>query len=687
GAIRFKKEGNNVTEELSTDDNMYSTVVNAIGEINAGSFNINNLGNFNETYIQIPTSYGKTKVFFKEIEDSNYSYNKNIIGGTKYIKGRDDKSTWNTTGYYDYAQEYFKGNYKPQYSINGEDWIDGWWYDINKYKEILSDSNYTYITDPKEENIPDNYLLRYVDNNNELIGEQFYRSNYDCLSINFDVEKDKFPDSPYNVMDFNDLATNPNNVLSNKYEFNAVLIYYKVYNQSGDVVLATNLLGVLFIDAPKGEFLISDEGIISSGIYFPTFEKLKSTSSGFGTSMSIRLSILSNNMIDDTDAIIVDKTDTVNNLNDFSEVFNSLNNALNILNENTKIISTVSDKHNNITGEITDIKNLINNFNFELSELKSDIKHNKDYLSIKGGNLEGKLSICNRGTSLNTIGNINLESINVDLYNDIINNLDASNINLGITLDANKVCLETGNISKNNNPFITSLHDNLTFGEKLNVFGVGNKTTIFIGNNITDTNNNSIEIKNNDNVILLGNNLKLNTDIIGNESLSNSILLGNNITLESNKDKLYIGNNFPIIEGDLSKDNNNISFNTENVFIKPLITKEHNAGSGTGLIITDEGKIMLAASSKRFKNTIKDLDESSHVFNLNPVTYEFNSQPGIENIGLIAEDVEKVDKRLVNYDNEGKPLSVKYDILSVLLLNEIKSLKNKVDILEQSINK
>ena len=69
--------------------------------------------------------------------------------------------------------------------------------------------------------------------------------------------------------------------------------------------------------------------------------------------------------------------------------------------------------------------------------------------------------------------------------------------------------------------------------------------------------------------------------------------------------------------------------------------------------------------------------------------------------GLIAEEVEKVDPNLVAYDKDGKIFTVKYHLLTPLLLNElqkeheinigqqkkIESLQMQIDELRKMVNK
>jgi hypothetical protein len=51
--------------------------------------------------------------------------------------------------------------------------------------------------------------------------------------------------------------------------------------------------------------------------------------------------------------------------------------------------------------------------------------------------------------------------------------------------------------------------------------------------------------------------------------------------------------------------------------------------------------------------------------------------------GLIAEEVAEVFPELVIYDGEGKPLTVRYHLLSSLLLNELQKLHSRLAAVEE----
>src|SRR4029077_11232436 len=72
---------------------------------------------------------------------------------------------------------------------------------------------------------------------------------------------------------------------------------------------------------------------------------------------------------------------------------------------------------------------------------------------------------------------------------------------------------------------------------------------------------------------------------------------------------------------------------------------------------------------------------SGALFALNPVTFRYKKEidpTATPQLGLVAEDVEKVNPDLVVRDQEGKPYSVRYDQVNAMLLNEFLKEHRKV---------
>jgi Chaperone of endosialidase len=95
---------------------------------------------------------------------------------------------------------------------------------------------------------------------------------------------------------------------------------------------------------------------------------------------------------------------------------------------------------------------------------------------------------------------------------------------------------------------------------------------------------------------------------------------------------------------------------------------------GTAVFISADNKLGTITSSKRFKEDIKPIGIASEaLYALDPVTFRYRKEidpAGTSQLGLVAEEVEKVNPDLVVRDKEGKPYSVRYDQVNAMLLNE-----------------
>jgi hypothetical protein len=110
------------------------------------------------------------------------------------------------------------------------------------------------------------------------------------------------------------------------------------------------------------------------------------------------------------------------------------------------------------------------------------------------------------------------------------------------------------------------------------------------------------------------------------------------------------------------------------------------SASGVPVLINSNNKLGTTTSSKRFKEDIKPMDKASEaLFALKPVSFRYKKEidpVGISQLGLVAEDVEKVNPDLVVRDTEGTPYTVRYDQVNAMLLNEFLKEHRKVEELE-----
>ena len=103
-----------------------------------------------------------------------------------------------------------------------------------------------------------------------------------------------------------------------------------------------------------------------------------------------------------------------------------------------------------------------------------------------------------------------------------------------------------------------------------------------------------------------------------------------------------------------------------------------SAENNTVVHIKADGRLTKATSSRRYKDNIQDLDiNTEKIYDLRPVSFDWKSS-GKADFGLIAEEVSDTLPELVVYNEDSVPESVQYTSLSVLLLAELKKLREEV---------
>lgn len=98
------------------------------------------------------------------------------------------------------------------------------------------------------------------------------------------------------------------------------------------------------------------------------------------------------------------------------------------------------------------------------------------------------------------------------------------------------------------------------------------------------------------------------------------------------------------------------------------------AVTGSQVVVNSNGRLGVTTSSARFKEAIKPMDNASEaILALKRVTFRYKEEidpDGTPQFGLVAEDVEKVDSELVTRDEDGKVMTVRYEAVNAMLLNE-----------------
>jgi hypothetical protein len=159
------------------------------------------------------------------------------------------------------------------------------------------------------------------------------------------------------------------------------------------------------------------------------------------------------------------------------------------------------------------------------------------------------------------------------------------------------------------------------------------------------------------------------TNVAGQSSIC--IGEGSDVSSETALNQISIGN------GVVAYGDNTLNF-PKNLVTLPSGTEVNFSHSGGGCLYP-------VSSSIRWKNNIKDIENdlnTEKVYDLRPVV--FNPAPGHgdpqeTHIGLIAEEVEKLFPVLVPKDDKNRPSSVRYSLLAVILLQELKKLRDRTE--------
>jgi Chaperone of endosialidase len=214
-----------------------------------------------------------------------------------------------------------------------------------------------------------------------------------------------------------------------------------------------------------------------------------------------------------------------------------------------------------------------------------------------------------------------------------------------------------------------------TTGSANSGFGVG-----ALNSNTTGGSNTALGFQALFGVTTANNNTAVGANALGNASGSGNVALGRlagyNITSGSNN--IDIGNNPPGNESNTIR----IGSSTQ--------TKAFLAGvngvtvsSGTAVYIDSNGQLGTVTSSVRFKEDVESMgDASEGLMKLRPVTFHYKAPyddgTHLLQYGLIAEEVAKVFPDLVQYDQQGKPFTVRYHEINTMLLNELQKQHGKV---------
>ncbi len=157
----------------------------------------------------------------------------------------------------------------------------------------------------------------------------------------------------------------------------------------------------------------------------------------------------------------------------------------------------------------------------------------------------------------------------------------------------------------------------------------------------------------------------------------NNVVIGDgaDVSSENAKNQIVIG------KGVMGYGDNTITF--------PKNLTPYPSGTEVNFSSTGGGCLYPVSSSLRWKEDIADIKEkidTSKLYDLRPVTYKTKIGHGdttATHIGLVAEEVDKLFPHLVPKDDEGHPASVRYSLLPVIVIEELKKLREEVERLKK----
>lgn len=319
----------------------YSRVVQYIGECDIVNSVQNRNNSFSEVYIHVPTEDGNTPlVLFKTTADENYYPGK----------------TWTNSPTNPLDKEYLQGrsheggiigpNGLPKLSIFDQDVLGApgvTGYDssgniiTSQWYSPREESN-SYYTDESFFDGSTDTIIKYLDTPSGT-HVNYKRSRLDGIQIDFDPDHYKpIVDNPSisTIEEYNSTAD------AATFEFNAVLLYYDVYDPNNVADSETNLYGVLFLE--------DIEPISNSAGRIPLFKKYKPDpiTKLNGNSYGLKVNLKFDTDVDNTGVELAVNDYSSFSLSMFMDAANVLQEAAKNLNDQTKNIISLQTEVNTL---------------------------------------------------------------------------------------------------------------------------------------------------------------------------------------------------------------------------------------------------------------------------------------------------------------------------------------------------
>jgi hypothetical protein len=392
GALRFRESNQSeknpaITEKRFVEEDTllsgtrrYERVVEYIGSIDAIN-HVDKAGEaYQEIYINVPTKVGNTPVvLFKALSDNNYQPNMIISpGNNEFIVGRSTSSIHpaglSMQAFYDYDAPVV--------------YTDA---DANWHGSIKTDS---YYTEPITFEDPTSISITKVDGDyggsvDPFTDITFLRSKLDGISIDF--ENDSYTDIVVDpkiatIQEYNSTTRASN------FEFNAVAVYYDLYEVSNPDNRATNLYGILFLNNLTPT---------TQGSFIERYKKVKPNDiTGLnGNSFGFKINLKQDTSIDSATIVSV-----INDYNTFSmdlflDVSAQMQEAVKIMYETQAnfydVINRVNELENSVyTSEnVTELKARVDDLEAQIQNANLALSNSTAIIDLIGRNSDDIQSI------------------------------------------------------------------------------------------------------------------------------------------------------------------------------------------------------------------------------------------------------------------------------------------------------
>ncbi len=190
--------------------------------------------------------------------------------------------------------------------------------------------------------------------------------------------------------------------------------------------------------------------------------------------------------------------------------------------------------------------------------------------------------------------------------------------------------------------------------------------------------------------------LTANTTGSGNTGLGANVLFNNTTGTGNVAVGQFAGFNLTTGDNNIDIGNNGVAAESNTIRIGAGQTATYIAGiagatsaGGVAVFVDGAGHLGTITSSARFKEDIQDIgDSSSALMSLRPVRFHYTKDvdpSGLAQYGLVAEEVAKVDRDLVVFDEKGEPQTVRYHFVNAMLLNEVQRQARRVEAQQREI--